>query len=262
VRILTGLGWVREGLAGEGAWYARSGSKVRELYTIMHLPYTSMVLSYVLIGAAVSPSIYPTRVFLTALAYFLGLGLSAHALNELHSRHWVRALSERELRIVFFLPLVGALMIGAYGMAALYESSEEILAPLGLLVFICLETFFLFAYNFDLAGGSFHSSGAFAFSWAFLPTLVSYYVNALAITAGAVLLGLAMAATAAVEINLSRWCKDFRRRSPMIEMRFADNTGLKMTTAELVGRPERALKLIVVTVNLLAAGFIVYRLLG
>jgi hypothetical protein len=42
-----------------GAWYAESGGKARELYTIPHLPYTSMVLSYVLIGALFSPIIYP-----------------------------------------------------------------------------------------------------------------------------------------------------------------------------------------------------------
>jgi hypothetical protein len=105
-----------EALEEGGAWYARGGSKLRELYTIIHLPYTSMVLSYVLLGAAVSPSFYPNRVILTLLAYFLGLGLSAHALNELHARHWGEALSKRELEILFLMPLIGATLIGTYGM--------------------------------------------------------------------------------------------------------------------------------------------------
>ena len=57
----------------------RHGGKVGELYTILHLPYTSMVLSYVLIGADLSPTLFVDRLALTIMAYFLGLGISAHA---------------------------------------------------------------------------------------------------------------------------------------------------------------------------------------
>jgi hypothetical protein len=244
-----------------GAWYALGGSKVRELYTILHLPYTSMVLSYVLVGAAFSPQIYPERLLLALAAYFLGLGLSAHALNELHARHWGEALGKRELEALFLIPLAGALSIGAYGMLVLYASSGTLLAALVLLGFIVMETFFLFAYNTDFSGGLFHSDVAFAFSWATLPTIISYYVNALTITVVPILISLAMAATAGIEINLSRWCKDFRRKSQLTEMHFADNSKLSMNTAELIARPEKALKLIVFVVDLAAVGLMVYRML-
>lgn len=246
---------------GQGAWYARSGSKVRELYTVIHLPYTSMVLSYVLIGAAASPSFYLNRVILTLLAYFLGLGASAHALNELHARHWGEALSKRALEILFVVPLIGAILIGAYGIAVLYAASGALVAPLVLLAFIFLETFFLFAYNSDLSRGKFHSDASFAFSWAALPTIISYYVNALTITLDAILVALAMAATAGIEINLSRWCKEFRRKSPVTELRFADGAKLNLTTTELIARPEKALKLIVVAVDLAAVGLIIHKFL-
>jgi len=244
----------------EGAWYARGGSKTRELYTIIHLPYTSMVLSYVLIGAAISPSIYPQRVGLTLLAYFLGLGLSAHALNEIHAKHWGSALSKHELRIIFFLPLTGALAIGAYGMYVLHDhSSGGLVAPLVLLVFIVLETFFLFAYNTELSSGKLHSDLAFAFSWGALPAITSYYVNAVTITLAAILVTLGLATTAGIEINLSRWCKDFRRRNSLSEIRFEDNSRLNLTTAELIAKPETALVLIVAAVDLLAVGLIFVR---
>jgi hypothetical protein len=243
-----------------GAWYALGGSKTRELYTILHLPYTSMVLSYVLVGAALSPHVYLERLLLALVAYFLGLGLSAHALNELHARHWGEALGKRELEALFLIPLVGALSIGAYGTFVLYVASGGILASLVLLGFIVLETFFLFAYNTDFSGGLFHSDVAFAFSWAALPTIISYYVNALTITIVPILMSLAMAATAGIEINLSRWCKDFRRKSQLAEMHFADKSKLSMNTAELIARPERALKLIVLVVDLAAIGLMVYKL--
>ena len=56
----------------EGAWYARHGGKVGELYTILHLPYTSMVLSYVLIGADLSPNLFVDRLALTTASVFSG----------------------------------------------------------------------------------------------------------------------------------------------------------------------------------------------
>ena len=248
-------------MSAGGAWYARSGGKVRELYTIMHLPYTSMVLSYTLIGAALAPSVYPSRVILTLVAYFLGLGLSAHALNELYARHWGAALSKSELQLLFAVPLIGAILIGLYATMTLYASSGTLFASLVLLLFIALETLFVFLYNADFSGGRFHSDLAFAFSWAALPTLIGYYVNAMTITAVAILMSIAMAATAGIEINLSRWCKDFRRRSPLTKIRFADSTELDLSTTELIAKPEKSLKLIVVVVDLVAIGLILHKLL-
>jgi len=246
----------------KGAWYAQSGGKTRELYTILHLPYTSMVLSYVLIGAALSPIIYPDRVILTLLAYFLGLGLSAHALNELRLRHWGDALGERELRIVFGAPLLGALLVGTYGMYVIYTVAHSVtVAPLVLFAFIVTETFFLLAYNLEIANGKFHSDLSFAFSWAALPVIISYYANALAVTSAVILVALASAATAGIEINLSRWCKDWRRRSSLKEMKFEDGSTLSMTTAQLITKPEKCLKLIVVAVDLVAVGLILFRVL-
>jgi hypothetical protein len=217
-----------------------------------------MVLSYVLIGAAMAPRYYVDRVILTLLAYFLGLGLSAHALNELCARNWGEALTNLELKMLFAMPLIGAIGLGAYGALTLYQTSGE-LSSLVLLILICSETFFLFAYNTSFLRGSLHGDLSFALSWAALPTIIGYYVNAMTITIAALLLALAMFATAGIEINLSRWCKDFRRRRPLTEVRFADDTRLSLKTAELIGKPERALKLIVVAVDLIAIGLTVHR---
>jgi len=248
-------------LRPNGAWYARGGSRLREFYTILHLPYTSMVLSYVLIGAVLSPTIHLDRLALTLLAYFLGLGFSAHALNELYAANWTGRLGKAELRATFLLPLCGALAVGAYGMFKLFSESSSIMAPITLMTFMILETFFLFAYNSDAFNGRFHSDTWFAFSWATLPTLISYYVNALTITPEALLVAVGMAATAGIEINLSRWCKDFRRGSTLTELHFEDGTHQRMNTLELVAKPEKALKLIVLAVDIIAIGLITYRLL-
>jgi hypothetical protein len=247
----------------EGAWYAQRGSKIRELYTMLHLPYTSMVLSYVLIGAVLSPIFFLSRVTLTVLAYFLGLGISAHALNELNARHWGTTLSKKDLQIVFTLPLIAALSIGVYGLSVLYTvSSGNLVPPTVLLTFILLETFFLFAYNLNFQKGRFHNDIAFAVSWGLFPFLTSYYVNSLTLSISSVLVGLSVAATAMIEINLSRWCKNFRRKSNVAEIRFEDGTFLKLSTLGLISNPEKALKLIVFTVDLLGIGLLIRRLIG
>jgi hypothetical protein len=146
-------------------------------------------------------------------------------------------------------------------MLILYDASRSLIAPLILLVFISMETFFLIAYNSDIAKGRFHSTASFAFSWAALPVIISFYVNALTITLPAVLVASAMAATAAIEITLSRWCKDFRRKNPTVELQFADRTKQDLNAPELIASPEKALKLIVVAVDLLSIGLIVHKLL-
>jgi len=74
------------------------------------------------------------------------------------------------------------------------------------------------------------------------------------------LVAVAMAATAGIEINLSRWCKDFRRKSSLTQMQLADGTKLSLNTAELIAKPEKALKLIVVAVDLLAIGLTIHKL--
>ena len=254
--------WVHGGSL-EGAWYARHGGKLGEFYTILHLPYTSMVLSYVLIGASLSPNLFADRLAYTLIAYFLGLGISAHALNELNARHWGAALTKIELEIAFLLPLLGALLIGFYGVNVIYKlSNENLLLPSILVLFIVLETFFLFAYNLDFANGRFHNDLAFAFAWAFLPFLTSYYVHTLSVTMGVLLIGLALAATAMIEINLSRWCKNFRRKANLKEMRFEDGSIVPISTLALIRNPEKALKLLVIMVDFLGIGLLVARLLG
>ena len=101
-------------------------------------------------------------------------------------------MSKTDLEIAFLLPLAVGLSIGLYGVQVLYRASGGNFVPPSVLVlFIVLETFFLFAYNTNYAGERLHNDVAFAFAWALLPFLTSYYVHSLAFTGGVVLTGLA-----------------------------------------------------------------------
>ena len=64
---------------------SRSGGW-RDLVTLLHPPYTAWHLSYVALGAAAAPHIYANRLAAALAAFFLAVGISAHALDELNGR--------------------------------------------------------------------------------------------------------------------------------------------------------------------------------
>src|SRR5438132_851929 len=68
------------------AFYALSSGGWRDLVTILHPPYTLWHLSYVAIGAAAATTLHADRLIAALGAFFLAVGISAHALDELRRR--------------------------------------------------------------------------------------------------------------------------------------------------------------------------------
>src|ERR1700704_6942307 len=69
------------------AYYATAKSGwLRDVWALLHPPYTAWHLSYVLIGASLAPRVSVIRLVATLLAFFLAVGISAHALDELRGR--------------------------------------------------------------------------------------------------------------------------------------------------------------------------------
>ena len=58
----------------------------RDLVTLLHPPYTAWHLSYVALGAAAAPTVHADRLGAALGAFFLAVGISAHALDELNGR--------------------------------------------------------------------------------------------------------------------------------------------------------------------------------
>ena len=56
------------------------------LVTLLHPPYTAWHLSYVALGAAAAPTLYADRLVAALGAFFLAVGVAAHALDELVDR--------------------------------------------------------------------------------------------------------------------------------------------------------------------------------
>src|SRR5262245_38136791 len=105
-----------EQVRGRPAFYALKRGGWRDLVTILHLPYTGWMLSYVAIGAAVAPEFHQDRLWAALGAFFLAVGISAHALDELHGRPLHTTLSDRTLIILGAAGLAGAVAIGVAGL--------------------------------------------------------------------------------------------------------------------------------------------------
>src|SRR5881397_1279780 len=97
------------------AFYALRAGGWRDYWTLLHPPYTAWHLSYVAIGAAVAPRFDGGRLGATALAFFLAVGLTAHALDELKGRPLRTRIPDRALQGIALVGLVGAVAIGAVG---------------------------------------------------------------------------------------------------------------------------------------------------
>jgi len=68
------------------AFYAMAPGGWRDWWTLLHPPYTLWHLSYVVVGASLAPEVQMRWLGETLLAFFLAMGLAAHALDELHGR--------------------------------------------------------------------------------------------------------------------------------------------------------------------------------
>src|SRR3954449_6862129 len=94
------------------AFYALRSGGWRDLVTLLHPPYTAWHLSYVALGAAAAPSIHSDRLLAALAAFFLAVGVAAHALDELQGRPLRTRLSDRALISLTVISLAGAVAIG------------------------------------------------------------------------------------------------------------------------------------------------------
>src|SRR5712671_373517 len=126
------------------AFYALAPGGWRDLATLLHPPYTAWHLSYVALGAAVAPILHTDRLLAALGAFFLGVGVCAHALDELHGRPLRTRLSDRALVALAVVGLIGAVAIGIAGVATV---------SLSLVPFVAAGAFIVVAYNLELFGG-------------------------------------------------------------------------------------------------------------
>jgi uncharacterized membrane protein YbaN (DUF454 family) len=235
------------------AFYARGGSLSSDLLTLLHPPYTAWHLSYVVLGAVAAPRVHGDRVSAALLAFFLAVGVGAHAFDELHDRPLRTRLSNRALAVIGSLSLLGATGIGVAGIV----SVSVTLAP-----FVLFGAAICLAYNLELFHGRFHNDAWFALAWGAFPALTGYWVNALSFTLAGGLVATACAGFTVLQRRLSTPARLLRRKTASVggEQRLEDGSVIGLSRSLLLAPLEGALQAMSVAIVLLAAGLLAVRL--
>jgi hypothetical protein len=218
------------------AYYTgRSSGWRRDVWAVLHPPYTAWHLSYVLIGAGLAPSVSAVRLGATLLAFFLAVGISAHALDELKGRPLGTEIPGSILTGAAAVGLLGAVGLGIAGLP---------LVGWGLLPFIAVGVVFVFAYNLELLGGRLHGDFWFALSWGAFPVLTAYFAQAGHLSIGAVAAAAGAFALSFGQRSLSTPARLLRRRSRSVTGTLTLNDGSEVTLDEaaLLRPLERALR--------------------
>ncbi len=216
------------------------GSKLAEFWTILHLPYTLMSLSFLAIGFGIA-GVRSWDVFgWIMLAYFLGLGIASHSFDQLpyQGSSYVKYLTPWELMAIGTAAVGAAVMIGIYWMYSL--------SAWHLMWIIWLQTFFVFSYPISKTfGGYFHSDFWFAVSFGFIPVMAGYYINTLTLNPEFLPWAIMAAIISGIEITLSRYVRKWRKNVYLLQ------------EPSVIDRPEKALKLLCLLSYLLAVIFII-----
>jgi hypothetical protein len=240
------------------AFYALRPGGWRDLVTVMHPPYTLWHVSNVAIGAAVAAHVYAGRLAAAVAAFFLAVGVGAHALDELQGRPLGTQLSRRTLIALAVGGLGGALAIGIAG--TIFVSPT--LAPL-----VLAGGFIAPAYNLEWFGRRFHTDFWLAASWGGFAAFTGWWVNSLGLHS----VREAIAATAAVlacfflttvQRRLSTPVRQLRRRTVAVEgeQRLSDGTIRQLDREVLTAPLDGALRGLSIAVPLLAVAMIAVRL--
>jgi hypothetical protein len=235
------------------AFYALASGGWRDYVTLLHPPYTAWHLSYVAMGAALAPNFHADRLGATATAFFLAMGIGAHALDELEGRPLATQIPEPTLLALTVLSLAAAIAIGIAG---------AISFDLWLLVFIVIGALLVPIYNLELLGGAIHNNRGFALSWGAFPLLTGYFACAGTITWVALLAAGYAALTSYVQRVLSTPVRHLRRRVVAVTgtAELTDGAQEPITSELLYGTQERALKLLAAANICLAGALLVLRL--
>jgi hypothetical protein len=219
------------------AFYALASGGWRDYVTILHLPYTAWHLSYVAIGAALAPEFETNRLLAALAAFFLALGIGAHALDELQGRPLATRIPTRVL---------WGLALGSIGGAVAIGIGAALAWTLWLLPFVAAGSFLVFAYNLELFGGLFHTDLWFALAWGAFPLLTGYFIVAEKLTVEALLAAIFAVATSLAQRALSTPVRAVRR-------------GLSNDSPSTIVGPERALRALTVAMVVLALALLALR---
>jgi hypothetical protein len=242
------------------AFYARRGGAASDWWTLLHPPYTVWHLSYVVLGAAMAPHLDRTALVWSVVAFFLAVGVAAHAFDELQGRPLATRISDASLQVVGALALAGACALGVAGVFFHGPVNWWLLAsvPVGVVLLV--------GYNLELFGGRLHSDAVFAWSWGGFPVAVGFVAQSPEATwssvSAAALATLAGVGSSYVQRCLSTPARTLRRRTSEVTgaIRRLDGSVVDLDRSTLLDPLENALRALSWVVPAVAAAALVARL--
>ncbi len=229
------------------AFYAPTGTRLGDLIALLHPPYTAWHLAYVAIGAALAPALDWTRLAGALLAFFLGTGIAAHALDERNGRPLGTKLGDRTLLALGVGGLMGALGVAIGGV---WVISPWVMVWAG--AGIALAAGYPLGWPPRL-----HTDVGFALAWGSFPVLVGYWAQTETIGAAAVVAAAAAAVLSLAQRRLSTPARFVRRSTTAASASLQTDDGRQeWSRRELLATWERPLQLLGWAVVLLAAGLL------
>lgn len=227
-------------LLAPGAW--------RDYVNLLHGPYTAWHLSYVVVGAALVPHRDYSLLLWTLLAFFLALGIGAHALDELRGRPLGTTMPAAILWSLGIMATAGAAIIGL---------SVGMMATNLMLPFVAIGVFLVFAYN--LEWGLFHNDLVFAFAWGAFPLLTSYVAQSGGVSIGSIVVAAAAAAITLIQRILSTRVRYLRRKVVSAGGHLVEAGGAETVFSRewLVQDHERVLVLLSIAMPLISVGLLI-----
>ncbi len=234
------------------AFYAMARGGWRDYVTVLHPPYTLWHLSYVVIGAALAPEWHPGRLGAALIAFFLAVGIGAHALDELNGRPLGTQIPDRVLTALAAIAISAAIAIGIAGALA---------HDLWLLAFVAAGGLIVVAYNLELFGARLHGDVWFALAWGAFPLLTAYFAAAGRLRwealAAAAFAALSSYAQRALSTPVRRLRREVAAVSGAIEL--DDGTHEPVTRETLIAGNEAALRALSAAFVALAIALVVVR---
>ena len=240
--------------AAAPAFYALRAGGWRDFVSILHPPYTAWHLSYVCLGWAAAPAAHTDRLVVTLIAFFLAVGIGAHALDELNGRPLQTRIPSATLGALAVVSIALAVTLGIAGAAR---------TSWWLLAFVGFGGFIVCAYNLEWFGGRFHGDAWFAIAWGAFPALTAAWANGTRFTVAGVLVAAACFAVSHAQRTLSTPVRDLRRRTRRVAgtITRSDGSVVALDAEVLRAAPESALRWLSLAMPLLAGAAVAAKLL-
>jgi asparagine N-glycosylation enzyme membrane subunit Stt3 len=181
---------------------------MRDWWTVLHPPYTMWHLSYVVIGACLVGPVSVVRLVATLGAFFLAVGIGAHALDELHGRPLGTMIPSRHLVLAATLGITIAVALGVLGMA-------KVSPYLG--IFVGVGVVLAIGYNLELFQGRLHTDVVFALGWGAFPLLTAYFAQHGRLGIAPILAALFATLLSQAQRQLSSPARELRRKTTSVE---------------------------------------------